>query len=112
MLCISERGKCALYRNKYVGLSCTSSLVQKSLSFRQHIDKSEMLIRGMNVVVLSEVTGAVMSSRWYDTYESLRDSRLLLDHLQGLRRGRILCFAIKVVLALLLISFFYCTFVY
>lgn len=55
-----------------------------------------MLIRGMNVVVLNEVTGAVMSSRWYDTYESLHDSRLLLDHLQGLRRGRILCFAIKV----------------
>lgn len=60
-----------------------------------HMDRSEMLIRGMNVVVLNEVTGAVMSSRWYDTYESLHDSRLLLDHLQGLRRGRILCFAIK-----------------
>ena len=99
--------------------------MQKSLSFRQHMDRSEMLIRGMNVVVLNEVTGAVMSSRWYDTYESLHDSRLLLDHLQGLRRGRILCFAIKVsvtvscknilvFLALLLISFFkfYCTFVY
>lgn len=70
--------------------------MKKSLSFRQHMDKSEMLIRGMNVVVLNEVTGAVMSSRWYDTYESLHDSRLLLDHLQGLRLGRILCFAIKV----------------
>ena len=64
--------------------------------FRQHMDRSEMLIRGMNVVVLNEVTGAVMSSRWYDTYESRHDSKLLLNHLQGLKRGRILCFAIKV----------------
>lgn len=55
-----------------------------------------MLIRGLNVVVLNEVTGDVMSSRWYDTYESKADSGFLVNHLKGLRRGRIICFAIKV----------------
>lgn len=55
-----------------------------------------MLIRGLNVVVLNEVTGDVMSSRWYDTYESKADSDFLVNHLKGLRRGRIICFAIKV----------------
>ena len=55
-----------------------------------------MLIRGMNVLVLNEVTGAVMSSRWFDTYESQDDSSFLLDYLQGLKHGRIICFAIKV----------------
>jgi len=55
-----------------------------------------MLIRGMNVVVLNEVTGAVMSSRWFDTYESKDDSGFLLDYVQGLKHGRIICFAIKV----------------
>ena len=55
-----------------------------------------MLIRGLNVVVLHEVTGDIMSSRWYDTYESKADSGFLVNHLKGLRRGRIICFAIKV----------------
>ena len=55
-----------------------------------------MLIRGLNVVVLNEVTGAVMSSRWYDTYESAADSGLLVKYLKGLRPGRIVCFAVKV----------------
>ena len=55
-----------------------------------------MLIRGLNVVVLNEVTGAVMSSRWYDTYESAADSGLLVKYLKGLRQGRIVCFAVKV----------------
>ena len=64
--------------------------------FFQHLDTSEMLIRGMNVVVLHEVTGAVMSSRWFDTYESKEDSGFLMAYLQGLRHGRIICFAIKV----------------
>lgn len=62
----------------------------------QHLDTSEMLIRGMNVLVLNEVTGSIMSSRWFDTYESEDDSGLLLDYIQGLRLGRIICFAIKV----------------
>lgn len=62
----------------------------------QHLDTSEMLIRGMNVLVLNEVTGSIMSSRWFDTYESKDDSGLLLDYIQGLRLGRIICFAIKV----------------
>ena len=55
-----------------------------------------MLIRGMNVLVLNEVTGAVMSSRWFDTYESQDDSGFLVDYVQGLKHGRIICFAIKV----------------
>ena len=62
----------------------------------QHLDTSEMLIRGMNVLVLNEVTGSIMSSRWFDTYESQDDSGFLLDYIQGLRLGRIICFAIKV----------------
>ena len=62
----------------------------------QHLDTSEMLIRGMNVLVLNEVTGSIMSSRWFDTYESHDDSGFLLDYIQGLRLGRIICFAIKV----------------
>lgn len=62
----------------------------------QHLDTSEMLIRGMNVLVLNEVTGSIMSSRWFDTYESKDDSGLLLDYIQGLTLGRIICFAIKV----------------
>ncbi|XP_058945589.1 protein O-linked-mannose beta-1,2-N-acetylglucosaminyltransferase 1 [Pocillopora verrucosa] len=58
-------------------------------------DTSEMLIRGLNVVVLNEVTGVVMSSRWFDTYESDADSGFLIEYLKGLRDGRIVCFAIK-----------------
>ena len=48
------------------------------------------------MVVLNEATGAVMSSRWFDTYESKADSGILMDYLKGLRQGRIVCFAIKV----------------
>ena len=66
------------------------------LQYFQHLDTSEMLIRGMNVLVLNEVTGAVMSSRWFDTYESQDDSGFLVDYVQGLKPGRIICFAIKV----------------
>lgn len=50
----------------------------------------------MNVLVLNEVTGTVMSSRWFDTYESQDDSGFLVDYVQGLKPGRIICFAIKV----------------
>ena len=62
-----------------------------------------MLLRGLNVVVLNEVTGVVMSSRWYDTYESKADSGLLVKYLKGLRQGRIVCFAVKVKLIKLLV---------
>lgn len=55
-----------------------------------------MLLRGLNVVVLNEVSGAVMSSRWFDTYESKEDSGFLVEFLKSLKRGRIICFAIKV----------------
>lgn len=55
-----------------------------------------MLLRGLNVVVLNEVTGAVMSSRWFDTYESKEDSDFLMEFLKSLKYGRIICFAIKV----------------
>lgn len=55
-----------------------------------------MLLRGLNVLVLNEVTGAVMSSRWFDTYESKEDSGLLVEFLKSLKQGRIICFAIKV----------------
>ncbi len=63
-----------------------------------------MLLRGLNVVVLNEVTGVVMSSRWYDTYESKADSGLLVKYLKGLRQGRIVCFAVKVKLINLSVS--------
>ena len=56
-----------------------------------------MLIRGLNVVVFNEVTGAVMTSRWFDTYESRADSGLLMEFLNALKHGRIVCFAIKVI---------------
>ena len=65
-----------------------------------------MLLRGLNVVVLNEVTGVVMSSRWYDTYESKADSGLLVNYLKGLRQGRIVCFAVKVTLTKLLVFLF------
>lgn len=55
-----------------------------------------MLLRGLNVVVLNEVTGALMSSRWFDTYESKADSGFLVDYLRGLKQGRIICFAVRV----------------
>ena len=55
-----------------------------------------MLLRGLNVLVLNEVTGAVMSSRWFDTYESKEDSGFLVGFLKSLKQGRIICFAIKV----------------
>lgn len=55
-----------------------------------------MLLRGLNVVVLNEVTGAVMSSRWFDTYESKEDSNFLMEFLKSLKFGRIICFAVKV----------------
>ena len=47
-------------------------------------------------MVLNEVTGAVMSSRWFDTYESEADSDFLIGYLKGLKQGRIICFAVKV----------------
>ena len=68
---------------------------------QQRSDKSEMLLRGLNVVVLNEVTGAVMSSRWFDTYESKADSGLLMDYLKGLKHGRIVCFAVRVIISIL-----------
>lgn len=55
-----------------------------------------MLLRGLNVVVLNEVTGAVMSSRWFDTYESKEDSGYLMEFISNLKNGRIICFAVKV----------------
>ena len=48
------------------------------------------------MLVLNEVTGAVMSSRWFDTYESKEDSGFLVEFLKSLKQGRIICFAIKV----------------
>ena len=55
-----------------------------------------MSLRGLNVVVLNEVTGAVMSSRWFDTYESKEDSGYLMEFLSNLKNGRIISFAVKV----------------
>ena len=63
-----------------------------------------MILRGVNVVVLNEVTGAVMSSRWFDTYESKADSGLLMDYLKGLKHGRIVCFAVGVIISMLFFS--------
>ena len=48
------------------------------------------------MVVLNEVTGEVMSSRWFDTYESKLDNKYLMDFLKGLKDGRIICFTVRV----------------
>lgn len=82
---------------KFLELEVYSSKENVTLTIngKRRWDTSEMLIRGLNVVVLNEVTGAVMSSRWYDTYESAADSGLLVKYLKGLRQGRIVCFAVK-----------------
>ena len=48
-------------------------------------------------MVLNEVTGVVMSSRWFDTYEHEADSDFLMEYLKGLMSGRIICFAVKVI---------------
>jgi len=82
---------------KFLELEVYSSKENVTLTIngKRRWDTSEMLIRGLNVVVLNEVTGAVMSSRWYDTYESAADSGLLVKFLKGLRQGRIVCFAVK-----------------
>ena len=52
--------------------------------------------KGINIVVLNQGTGAVMAIRGYDTYGSRKDSRQLIDFVNSLPDGRILCFAIKV----------------
>lgn len=81
----------------FLELAVLSSKENVTLTINGHSrwDTSEMLIRGLNVVVLNEVTGIVMSSRWFDTYESDADSGFLIEYLKVLRDGRIVCFAIK-----------------
>ena len=51
---------------------------------------------GINIIVLNQGTGAVMARRTFDTYASKQDSRQLIDFVNGLADGRVLCFAIKV----------------
>ncbi|KAJ7354809.1 hypothetical protein OS493_029815 [Desmophyllum pertusum] len=82
---------------KYLELEVYSSKQNVTLTIngKRRWDTSEMLIRGLNVVVFNEVTGAVMTSRWFDTYESRADSGLLMEFLNALKHGRIVCFAIK-----------------
>ncbi|KAL9954720.1 hypothetical protein ACROYT_G042291 [Oculina patagonica] len=81
----------------YLDIEVLSSKENVSITIngQQRVDTSEMLLRGLNVVVLNEVTGAVMSSRWFDTYESKEDSDFLMEFLKSLKHGRIICFAIK-----------------
>lgn len=77
--------------------------------FQQRSEKSELLLRGLNVIALNEVSGEVMSSRWFDTYAIKADSDNLMDYLRGLKDGRIICFAVRVTITLresLLTSFF------
>lgn len=83
--------------SKYVDLEVFSSKENVSITIngQQRVDISEMLLRGLNVVVLNELTGAVMSSRWFDTYESKEDSGYLMEFLSNLKNGRIICFAVK-----------------
>ena len=47
-------------------------------------------------MVLNEVTGGVMSSMWFDTYLSKPDSARLVEYLNEMKLGRIICFATKV----------------
>ena len=98
LLCIDPLASfVCLSKQRILGSRLNSNNIYCSFTmFCQRWDTSEMLIRGLNVVVLNEVTGAVMSSRWYDTYESAADSGLLIKYLKGLRQGRIVCFAVRV----------------
>lgn len=68
--------------------------------FQQRSEKSELLLRGLNVIALNEVSGEVMSSRWFDTYGSKAESDNLVDYLRGLKDGRIICFAVRVTISL------------
>lgn len=92
-----EKASASSVGNKYLEIEVLSSKdnVTVTINGKLHRDTSEMILRGMNVLVINEVTGVVMSSRWYDTYESQPDSELLLDHLRDLKLGRIICFAVK-----------------
>ena len=52
--------------------------------------------RGIHVTVLSQETGALMSTRTFDTHLHEESSKLLITFLNMTSPGRILCFAVKV----------------
>ena len=52
------------------------------------------------MIALNEVSGEVMSSRWFDTYGVKADSANLMDYLRGLKDGRIICLAVRVTICL------------
>ncbi|XP_068751862.1 protein O-linked-mannose beta-1,2-N-acetylglucosaminyltransferase 1-like [Montipora capricornis] len=94
----SERvEKSSLAEEKFLEVELYSSKdnVTLTINGKTRSEKSEMLLRGLNVVVLNEVTGEVMSSRWFDTYESKLDNKYLMDFLKGLKDGRIICFTVR-----------------
>ncbi|KAM7436464.1 hypothetical protein ABFA07_013729 [Porites harrisoni] len=51
--------------------------------------------QGINVVVLNQGTGDVMAVRGFDTYSSKADSKQLINFINSLAEGRVLCFAVR-----------------
>ena len=52
--------------------------------------------RGIHITVLHQSTGAIMTSRSFDTCIHQKESDLLVLFLSMVSQGRILCFAVKV----------------
>jgi len=59
-----------LKEGKFLELELYSSKdnVTLTINGKTRSEKSELLLRGLNVIALNEVSGEVMSSRWFDTY--------------------------------------------
>ncbi|XP_015775817.1 PREDICTED: protein O-linked-mannose beta-1,2-N-acetylglucosaminyltransferase 1-like [Acropora digitifera] len=86
-----------LKEGKFLELELYSSKdnVTLTINGKTRLERSELLLRGLNVIALNEVSGEVMSSRWFDTYAIKADSDNLMDYLRGLKDGRIICFAVR-----------------